>query len=54
MSADASTHQRLALTPPHPLWPHSGGMIETTEQYQFLYSTLAQYSSQLQHRQVRL
>uniref|UniRef100_A0A8C9YFC8 protein-tyrosine-phosphatase n=1 Tax=Sander lucioperca TaxID=283035 RepID=A0A8C9YFC8_SANLU len=29
-----------------------GGMIQTTEQYQFLYSTLAQYSSQLQHRQV--
>ncbi|TDH11015.1 hypothetical protein EPR50_G00081910 [Perca flavescens] len=28
-----------------------GGMIQTTEQYQFLYSTLAQYSSQLQHRQ---
>ncbi|KAF1391033.1 hypothetical protein PFLUV_G00064400 [Perca fluviatilis] len=27
-----------------------GGMIQTTEQYQFLYSTLAQYSSQLQHR----
>ncbi|KAK9514687.1 hypothetical protein VZT92_025383 [Zoarces viviparus] len=26
-----------------------GGMIQTTEQYQFLYSTLAQYSSQLQH-----
>ncbi|CAF87093.1 unnamed protein product, partial [Tetraodon nigroviridis] len=24
-----------------------GGMIQTTEQYQFLYSTLAQYSSQL-------
>lgn len=37
-------------------WPplaYSGGMIQTTEQYQFLYSTLAQYSSQLQHRQVR-
>uniref|UniRef100_A0A7N8X6J5 protein-tyrosine-phosphatase n=1 Tax=Mastacembelus armatus TaxID=205130 RepID=A0A7N8X6J5_9TELE len=29
-----------------------GGMIQTTEQYQFLYSTLAQYSSQLQHNQV--
>ncbi|XP_038579427.1 tyrosine-protein phosphatase non-receptor type 7-like [Micropterus salmoides] len=28
-----------------------GGMIQTTEQYQFLYSTLAQYSSQLQHSQ---
>ncbi|XP_061590777.1 tyrosine-protein phosphatase non-receptor type 7-like [Cololabis saira] len=28
-----------------------GGMIQTTEQYQFLYSTLAQYSSQLQHNQ---
>nr|XP_046253087.1 tyrosine-protein phosphatase non-receptor type 7-like isoform X2 [Scatophagus argus] len=28
-----------------------GGMIQTTEQYQFLYSTLAQYSSQLQHKQ---
>lgn len=27
-------------------------MIQTTEQYQFLYSTLAQYSSQLQHNQV--
>ncbi|XP_068160420.1 tyrosine-protein phosphatase non-receptor type 7-like [Antennarius striatus] len=30
-----------------------GGMIQTTEQYQFLYSTLAQYSSQLQHPQVQ-
>ncbi|KAM9344338.1 tyrosine-protein phosphatase non-receptor type 7-like isoform 2-T6 [Pholidichthys leucotaenia] len=30
-----------------------GGMIQTTEQYQFLYSTLAQYSSQLQHKQVQ-
>uniref|UniRef100_A0A3Q3K466 protein-tyrosine-phosphatase n=1 Tax=Monopterus albus TaxID=43700 RepID=A0A3Q3K466_MONAL len=29
-----------------------GGMIQTTEQYQFLYSTLAQYSSQLQQNQV--
>ncbi|XP_067449732.1 tyrosine-protein phosphatase non-receptor type 7-like [Thunnus thynnus] len=29
-----------------------GGMIQTTEQYQFLYTTLAQYSSQLQHNQV--
>lgn len=29
-----------------------GGMIQTTEQYQFLYSTLAQYSSQLHHREV--
>uniref|UniRef100_A0A3Q3WXA4 protein-tyrosine-phosphatase n=1 Tax=Mola mola TaxID=94237 RepID=A0A3Q3WXA4_MOLML len=29
-----------------------GGMIQTTEQYQFLYSMLAQYSSQLQHSQV--
>ncbi|XP_026223963.1 tyrosine-protein phosphatase non-receptor type 7 [Anabas testudineus] len=28
-----------------------GGMIQTTEQYQFLYATLAQYSSQLQHKQ---
>ncbi|XP_074538068.1 tyrosine-protein phosphatase non-receptor type 7-like [Halichoeres trimaculatus] len=28
-----------------------GGMIQTTEQYQFLYSTLAQYSSQLQQKQ---
>lgn len=28
-----------------------GGMIQTTEQYQFLYSTLAQYSSQLQEDQ---
>ncbi|XP_054465439.1 tyrosine-protein phosphatase non-receptor type 7-like [Anoplopoma fimbria] len=28
-----------------------GGMIQTIEQYQFLYSTLAQYSSQLQHSQ---
>uniref|UniRef100_A0A8D3AWG6 protein-tyrosine-phosphatase n=1 Tax=Scophthalmus maximus TaxID=52904 RepID=A0A8D3AWG6_SCOMX len=28
-----------------------GGMIQTTEQYQFLYSTLAQYSSQQQHDQ---
>ncbi|XP_028265463.1 tyrosine-protein phosphatase non-receptor type 7-like [Parambassis ranga] len=28
-----------------------GGMIQTTEQYQFLYSTLAQYSSQLQLNQ---
>ncbi|XP_058499621.1 tyrosine-protein phosphatase non-receptor type 7-like [Solea solea] len=28
-----------------------GGMIQTTEQYQFLYSTLAQFSSQLQHQQ---
>ncbi|XP_029291515.1 tyrosine-protein phosphatase non-receptor type 7-like [Cottoperca gobio] len=28
-----------------------GGMIQTTEQYQFLYSTLAQYSCQLQHNQ---
>nr|XP_020474635.1 tyrosine-protein phosphatase non-receptor type 7-like [Monopterus albus] len=28
-----------------------GGMIQTTEQYQFLYSTLAQYSSQLQQNQ---
>ncbi|XP_042265580.1 tyrosine-protein phosphatase non-receptor type 7-like isoform X1 [Thunnus maccoyii] len=28
-----------------------GGMIQTTEQYQFLYTTLAQYSSQLQHNQ---
>lgn len=28
-----------------------GGMIQTTEQYQFLYSTLAQYSRQLQHQQ---
>lgn len=28
-----------------------GGMIQTTEQYQFLYSTLARYSSQLQHKQ---
>ncbi|XP_037335694.2 tyrosine-protein phosphatase non-receptor type 7-like isoform X2 [Pungitius pungitius] len=28
-----------------------GGMIQTTEQYQFLYSTLAQYSHQLQHCQ---
>uniref|UniRef100_UPI0037E7C1DA tyrosine-protein phosphatase non-receptor type 7-like isoform X1 n=2 Tax=Semicossyphus pulcher TaxID=241346 RepID=UPI0037E7C1DA len=28
-----------------------GGMIQTTEQYQFLYSTLAQYSSQFQHNQ---
>ncbi|TMS16933.1 Tyrosine-protein phosphatase non-receptor type 7 [Larimichthys crocea] len=28
-----------------------GGMIQTTEQYQFLYSMLAQYSSQLQHNQ---
>lgn len=31
-----------------------GGMIQTTEQYQFLYSTLAQYSQQLQHSQVLL
>lgn len=31
---------------------HRGGMIQTTEQYQFLYSTLAQYSSQLQLSQV--
>ncbi|KAM8863283.1 tyrosine-protein phosphatase non-receptor type 7-like isoform 2-T2 [Spinachia spinachia] len=30
-----------------------GGMIQTTEQYQFLYSTLAQYSCQLQHCQDR-
>lgn len=29
-----------------------GGMIQTSEQYQFLYSTLAQYSSQLQQKQV--
>ncbi|XP_017288450.2 tyrosine-protein phosphatase non-receptor type 7 [Kryptolebias marmoratus] len=29
-----------------------GGMIQTTEQYQFLYSTLAQFSRQLQHNQV--
>ncbi|CAK6981854.1 tyrosine-protein phosphatase non-receptor type 7-like [Scomber scombrus] len=28
-----------------------GGMIQTTEQYQFLYTTLAQYSSQLQQNQ---
>uniref|UniRef100_A0A1A7ZIC2 protein-tyrosine-phosphatase n=3 Tax=Nothobranchius TaxID=28779 RepID=A0A1A7ZIC2_NOTFU len=28
-----------------------GGMIQTTEQYQFLYATLAQYSLQLQHQQ---
>ncbi|XP_071398449.1 tyrosine-protein phosphatase non-receptor type 7-like isoform X1 [Centroberyx affinis] len=28
-----------------------GGMIQTTEQYQFLYTTLAQYSSQLQQEQ---
>ncbi|XP_013878345.1 tyrosine-protein phosphatase non-receptor type 7 [Austrofundulus limnaeus] len=28
-----------------------GGMIQTTEQYQFLYSTLAQYSQQLQQNQ---
>ncbi|KAM6925401.1 tyrosine-protein phosphatase non-receptor type 7-like [Xenentodon cancila] len=28
-----------------------GGMIQTTEQYQFLYSTLAQYSRQLQQNQ---
>lgn len=28
-----------------------GGMIQTTEQYQFLYSTLAQFSCQLQHQQ---
>ncbi|XP_070825114.1 tyrosine-protein phosphatase non-receptor type 7-like [Chaetodon trifascialis] len=28
-----------------------GGMIQTTEQYQFLYSTLAQYSCQLQPKQ---
>ncbi|KAI3357910.1 hypothetical protein L3Q82_016291, partial [Scortum barcoo] len=28
-----------------------GGMIQTTEQYQFLYSTLAQYSSQIQNQQ---
>ncbi|KAK5864109.1 hypothetical protein PBY51_001076 [Eleginops maclovinus] len=28
-----------------------GGMIQTTEQYQFLYSTLAQYSQQLQLNQ---
>ncbi|KAM4562639.1 tyrosine-protein phosphatase non-receptor type 7-like isoform 2-T5 [Odontesthes bonariensis] len=28
-----------------------GGMIQTTEQYQFLYSMLAQYSRQLQHHQ---
>ncbi|CAJ1085624.1 tyrosine-protein phosphatase non-receptor type 7-like isoform X1 [Xyrichtys novacula] len=28
-----------------------GGMIQTTEQYQFLYSILAQYSSQLQQKQ---
>lgn len=28
-----------------------GGMIQTSEQYQFLYSTLAQYSSQLQQKQ---
>uniref|UniRef100_A0A3Q2PZD4 protein-tyrosine-phosphatase n=1 Tax=Fundulus heteroclitus TaxID=8078 RepID=A0A3Q2PZD4_FUNHE len=28
-----------------------GGMIQTTEQYQFLYSTLAQYSLQLQQNQ---
>ncbi|XP_008287073.1 tyrosine-protein phosphatase non-receptor type 7 isoform X3 [Stegastes partitus] len=28
-----------------------GGMIQTTEQYQFLYSTLAQYSRQLQQQQ---
>ncbi|XP_053173615.1 tyrosine-protein phosphatase non-receptor type 7-like [Scomber japonicus] len=28
-----------------------GGMIQTTEQYQFLYTILAQYSSQLQHNQ---
>uniref|UniRef100_A0A3B4T3K8 protein-tyrosine-phosphatase n=2 Tax=Seriola dumerili TaxID=41447 RepID=A0A3B4T3K8_SERDU len=28
-----------------------GGMIQTTEQYQFLYSTLALYSCQLQHNQ---
>lgn len=27
-----------------------GGMIQTTEQYQFLYSTLSQYSSQLQEQ----
>lgn len=32
--------------------PYSGGMIQTTEQYQFLYSTLAQYSSKLQHSKV--
>lgn len=31
---------------------YRGGMIQTTEQYQFLYSTLAQYSCQLQHCQV--
>uniref|UniRef100_H3C8N7 protein-tyrosine-phosphatase n=1 Tax=Tetraodon nigroviridis TaxID=99883 RepID=H3C8N7_TETNG len=30
-----------------------GGMKKTTEQYQFLYSTLAQNSSQLQHQKVR-
>ncbi|XP_075898291.1 tyrosine-protein phosphatase non-receptor type 7-like isoform X2 [Nelusetta ayraudi] len=30
-----------------------GGMIQTTEQYQFLYSTLAQYSSQLHHREAQ-
>lgn len=29
-----------------------GGMIQTTEQYQFLYSTLAQYSCQLHRREV--
>uniref|UniRef100_A0A3P9NCD3 protein-tyrosine-phosphatase n=1 Tax=Poecilia reticulata TaxID=8081 RepID=A0A3P9NCD3_POERE len=29
------------------------GMIQTTEQYQFLYSTLAQYSRQLQQNQVQ-
>ncbi|XP_042265107.1 uncharacterized protein LOC121895751 [Thunnus maccoyii] len=29
-------------------------MIQTTEQYQFLYTTLAQYSSQLQHNQANL
>lgn len=29
-----------------------GGMIQTPEQYQFLYTTLAKYSSQLQHNRV--
>ncbi|KAF7646509.1 hypothetical protein LDENG_00186980 [Lucifuga dentata] len=28
-----------------------GGMIQTSEQYQFLYTTLAQFSSQLKHQQ---
>ncbi|KAG9334483.1 hypothetical protein JZ751_007566 [Albula glossodonta] len=39
---------REALTPPGPTVVHCrGGMIQTTEQYQFLYLTLAMYSRQL-------